>query len=312
MRNLLLTSLSCAALSVSVHGQSVEQEKEWIKEQCGCFSVTFDYSELFPTDTAYRLHAPYHAAAAREWVFVAEESNNTLVLQHLLIVMDTVVIKHWRQDWSYQATDLLTYRGDFQWIRRKLDENQVRGRWTQRVFQVDDSPRYEGSGSWTATPDGAFWESYTDAPLPRREFTKRSDYNVMGRRNRHEIHSTGWTHEQDNKKIIREAGKEDRVLVLEKGYNQYTRRADEDCALAQTWWKEHGDFWNMVRDEWNGYIAANPGLRQVRAEGLPKLWKELDELEKQSEGPSGEKTREEVAALIRKHYEAVPNLASGK
>lgn len=50
-----------------------------------------------------------------------------------------------------------------------------------------------------------YWENKTSSPLPRREYTKRDDYNVMLRGNRHEITDYGWMHEQDNDKMIRQA-----------------------------------------------------------------------------------------------------------
>ena len=57
--------------------------------------------------------------------------------------------------------------------------------------------------AWVHFDDKSYWENITDAPLPRREYTKRDDYNLMRRGNRHEIVHDGWIHEQDNLKIIR-------------------------------------------------------------------------------------------------------------
>ena len=57
-------------------------------------------------------------------------------------------------------------------------------------------------------------ESEADAPLPRREYTKRNDYNVLKRINRHEIKDFGWVHEQDNLKILRENS--DNLLLKKK------------------------------------------------------------------------------------------------
>ena len=96
----------------------------------------------------------------------------------------------------------------------------------------------------------SFWESYADAPLPRREYTKRSDYNVVGRMNRHEITKEGWIHDQYNKKIIRTKGKEDSLLAEEKGINTYVKIEDNRGELAKKWWKENKDFWNEVRTIW--------------------------------------------------------------
>jgi hypothetical protein len=70
-------------------------------------------------------------------------------------------------------------------------------------LQVDDSPRYESIGTWVHVDGRHEWQSKTDSPLPRREFTKRSDYNVLRRGNRIYLTPQGWMFEQDNKKIVR-------------------------------------------------------------------------------------------------------------
>jgi len=89
-----------------------------------------------------------------------------------------MIIKHWRQDWIYENTEFYIYDHDNKWSFLKLPNDNVKGQWTQKVFQVDDSPRYEGSGSWVYVDGKKYWESTTDAPLPRREYTTRSDYNL--------------------------------------------------------------------------------------------------------------------------------------
>ena len=71
-----------------------------------------------------------------------------------------------------------------------------------KVFQVDDGPRYQGSGTWVHVDGKSYWESTTPAPLPRRERDIRN-YNLTIRGNRVEIMDYGWAHIQDNSKIIR-------------------------------------------------------------------------------------------------------------
>lgn len=74
--------------------------------------------------------------------------------------------------------------------------------------------------------------------MPRREYTKRSDYNVTVCSNRHEITANGWIHDQDNDKVIRKTGKKDVLLAQEKGVNEYVKVSDEKCKTAQDWWKK--------------------------------------------------------------------------
>ena len=140
-----------------------------------------------------------------EWVQLVEDEKNKISLQHLLVVGPPggqMVIKHWRQDWLYQNTDLYIYDKNDKWSFVDMDKKDVKGQWTQKVFQVDDSPRYEGTSSWVHVDGKSYWENTTPSPLPRREFSKRSDYNVTLRGNRHEVTNKGWVHDQDNKKIL--------------------------------------------------------------------------------------------------------------
>ncbi|MDG2280715.1 MAG: hypothetical protein P8L42_08830, partial [Flavicella sp.] len=110
---------------------------------------------------------------------------------------------------------------------------------------------------------------------PRREYTKRSDYNVTLRGNRHEITNYGWLHEQDNSKIIRISGKEDVELAKEKGYNTYVRLDDIKCAAAKKWWAENGEKWEVVRNKWNQVYARNTDLNLETKVDNKALYKHL-------------------------------------
>lgn len=194
---MLLTA--SAALAQNPNPQDVSA----IKSQCGCHEVDFRYAETFAPDKAYAFKDRYQTKGT-EWVFVDEETGTPggrpssqpgkTVIQHLLVVGDTVVIKHWREDWLFQNTSLLAFDQNAAWKRATLQPEQVKGQWTQQVFEVDDSPRYEGSATWIHADGRHFWESTVDAPLPRREYTKRHDYNVMRRTNHLEITATGYVH----------------------------------------------------------------------------------------------------------------------
>jgi len=226
-----------------------KQDIEAIKSMCGCHEVDFNFAETFASEKDYEFSDNYHSAGT-EYVFAVEEGEDKIVLQHLLIINDSTVIKHWRQDWLYENNDLFTYHQDNTWQYKALEAKGVDGQWTQKVFQVDDSPRYEASATWVHVDGKHYWEATADAPLPRREITKRKDYNVMTRLNRQEITDYGWLHEQDNGKIIRgENG--DRLLAREKGYNTYTKIDDSNCQPAIDWWTKHGVYWNDVRAVWD-------------------------------------------------------------
>lgn len=238
-----------------------EKDKEAIKSMCGCFEVGFNFSETFSysDDSTYTPSKTKHASAL-EWAELVEDSDGKVVIQHLLIVGEGMIIKHWRQDWLYENTDFYMFNGDNQWVYTEMDSSEVKGQWTQKVYQVDDSPRYEGSSSWVHVDGKSFWENSTDAPLPRREYTQRSDYNVTLRRNRHEITADGWVHDQDNDKIVREEGKEDVLLAQEKGYNTYVKVDDSKCQAAQKWWVDNKAFWEEARKAWAAVYGRGKNL----------------------------------------------------
>ena len=79
--------------------------------------------------------------------------------------------------------------------------------------------------------------------------TKRKDYNLMIRSNRHQITDDGWVHIQDNKKILKN-NNETTLLAEEKGINTYNKVLNKKCSLAESWWHENKDKWTSVRNTW--------------------------------------------------------------
>lgn len=253
-----ITILLCLA-SVIGFSQKKKQKQDIasILDMCGCYNITFNFAETFGADNDYELHDNYRSGGL-EWVFPVSQEDDKIVIQHLLVIGDSMIIKHWRQDWLYENQDLYVYDKDNTWKYKQLPADKVKGQWTQKVFQVDDSPRYEGSASWVHTDGRHYWESNADAPLPRREFSKRSDYNVMVRRNRHEITDYGWLHEQDNQKVVR--GGDDQLLASEKGWNTYKKTDDSECNLAKEWWSTNEKYWADVRTVWDEVFASQKTL----------------------------------------------------
>lgn len=262
MKRLSLLIACSLAFSIGVNAQNKkQQDQKAIKSMCGCYEVSFNFAETFQysKDSTYVPSKVKHDKGL-EWVQVVEDTNDKIMLQHLLIVgskESPYIVKHWRQDWEYQNTDLYEFDHDNKWKYVSLSKNKVAGQWSQKVFQVDDSPRYEGTASWVHVDGKSYWENTTDAPLPRREYTTRSDYNVTTRTNRHEIIANGWIHDQDNNKVIREEGKEDVLLAQEKGYNTYVKVDDNNCKAAQDYWKTNENKWVIVRAKWDEVFARN-------------------------------------------------------
>ncbi len=240
------------------------KDQEAIKKMCGCFEVTFNFSETFnySNDSLYR-PSETKVDKGLEYAVAIVDEDDKISIQHLLQVGrpdQPMIVKHWRQDWLFENTDFYMYNGDNEWLFENKSKEDVEGQWTQKVYQVDDSPRYEGSGTWIHVDGKNYWENTTTAPLPRREYTKRSDYNVTLRGNRQEITKYGWLHDQDNAKIIREAGKEDVVLAKEKGYNTYVKVEDSRCQATIDWWKANQDKWALVRNKWDKVYGRDKDL----------------------------------------------------
>ena len=269
----------CIMLCITNYSQSKKyKDIQSIKSMCGCFEIEFNFAEtfVFSEQEDYQKSKTYKTSAL-EWGQLIIDEKNKISIQHLLIVGSKQfpsIVKHWRQDWIYQNTDLYLYDKNDKWLYVSLDKKDVKGQWTQKVFQVDDSPRYEGSASWVHQDGKSFWENTTPAPLPRREFSKRSDYNVTMRGNRHEITRTGWIHDQDNKKIQKQDDSQF-VLAHEKGYSTYTRVPDSECKAAVEWWDKNGSKWKMVRDKWDIIYSSNKDLTLKPAVDDKKLYSYL-------------------------------------
>lgn len=253
MKNLFTIAFMVFSI-LSYAQKKKKQDISSIKDMCGCYEIKFQFSETFSPDKDYEYHDRY-TAGALEWVFPVEESKDEIILQHLLVINDTMIIKHWRQDWLYENTDFYGFHKDRTWNYSAKTSDEVKGQWTQKVYQVDDSPRYEGSATWVHVDGKHYWENITDAPLPRREFSKRKDYNVMTRKNRQEITEYGWAHEQDNAKVFRENDK-DEILAYEKGMNVYKKVKDSKCQPAVKWWNKNKVYWADVRTVWNELFAT--------------------------------------------------------
>ncbi|MFN4147456.1 MAG: DUF6607 family protein [Runella sp.] len=268
-----------------------------IKGQCGCHEVDFRYAETFSPQKDYPF-AERYTAKGLEYVFVDEETPNKLVLVHLLVINDKTVIKHWREDWEYEATNLLSYQKNKDWKTVQLPKSQIKGQWTQRVFEVDDSPRYEGSASWIHKDGKHLWANITDAPLPRREYTKRSDYQVLRRFNRIHVTDKGYLHEQDNDKIVKDESGE-RLLAQEKGYNDYVRVDESKCETAKRWWAKNRGFWVEVRNVWSELIAQNKGI-SLKTEKVDDkhLGQVLEGLSYRSDKPA---TKQDIREAILKY-----------
>lgn len=236
-----------------------ERDRRAILAMAGDFRVGFQFVETMGFSAPYTPAAPYFSWAT-ERVDVLEDRGDFISLQHTMVmyfkqpdgsVGEPMVMKHWRQDWTYQDTDLHVFEGGDTWQRRTLDPQAAKGTWSQAVFHVDDSPRYEAVGRWQHGRDYAAWYSDTGLrPLPRREHSVRSDYDVLEGDHRLTITPQGWVHEQSNRKVKQAPAGAARYVAAETGLNRYERISAPSLADADDYWRATGAYWQAVRQIW--------------------------------------------------------------
>ncbi len=251
-----ITGFSLGCLSCIVVFAQPAPDRQIIDKLCGCFEVSFKYAETFAPSADYKFHDREEIGGTAELALPIEVSDKKVVIQHLLIVSPTVIVKHWREEWTYENPVIWVYKGDRTWVKEILPAEEVKGKWTQTVWEVADEPRYQGYSQFVNLDGKIVWQNTTDAPLPRREYTVRSDYNILKRTNRLNIGPDGYLHEQDNQKIVRSQNS-DNLLVEEKGHNNYKKIDEKECDAARKYWEENKEYWTKVRKIWEDYINAN-------------------------------------------------------
>lgn len=247
---------------------AIERDRRAILAMAGTFRVGFDFLEVTGFAPSDKAQAPYQSWAT-EKVYVDQDRPGFISLVHILemrmldkdgAVGEPMVTKHWRQDWSYEPSEIVEYRGRERWQRRKLDAAERRGVWLQSVYQVDESPRYASVGRWQHTASFSSWISGdTWRPLPRREWSVRDDYQVLIGTNRHTVGPTGWLQEENNLKAVlderRQVDPGKPYVGREYGVARYERIRDFDFAAADRYYGRTRAFWDRVRDTWSGAFA---------------------------------------------------------
>lgn len=254
----ILPILFAAALNLSA--APPDADRKAILSMAGTFDVTFSFTEDAALAPGYEIGSKPYTENALEVVVVAEDTPERIILQHLLVVEDSkkktdMVIKHWAQVWKWEDTEMLDYAGSDgidEWGAASVSKEAAEGKWTQLVTSVDDTPRYEGMGIWRHRLGISTWTGTdTRRPLPRREHTKRDDYDYLLGSNTHTIGANGWLHFQDNLKVI-DRGDEPVAIAHETGLNQYVRTESPRAEAAVTWWEDHRGAWDGIREFWLG------------------------------------------------------------
>lgn len=256
--------LGFLALGIAAKAQ---QGKASVEKLCGCYNVTFKYAETFSPNKDYKFHERETTTDAIELALPIVNTNKRIVIQHLLVMGDSMVVKHWREDWTYENREQWNYTAKNTWEKVILPAAEVKGKWTQTVWEVSDAPRYQGAATWQVINGHTIWENTTDAPLPRREYTKRSDYNILNRTNRLVLLPDGYNHVQDNKKVLRKDGK-DIVIAEEKGLNSYVAVPESNCAEGKKYWADYSGYWLQVEDAWTKLLSGKTKIQLTDGKGL--------------------------------------------
>ena len=260
-----------------------ERDRRAILAMAGDYRTSFDFIETVGFIEGYRPRAPYQSWGT-ERVYVVANEPEFVSLQHIIVMhfldadgfeSDAMVVKHWRQDWQYEDTEVHAFQGRGAFLRRALDRASREGRWTQTVYQVDDSPRYEAIGRWIHAPGVSYWKSDDRRrPLPRREFSVRDDYQALYGSHRITITPAGWTQEEDALKLVLDENNRPSssqpYLAREAGLSRYDRVLDYDFSAGDDYWQDTGAFWSRVRRYWDAVYKAESEFRFVKSvEGMP-------------------------------------------
>ncbi len=250
------------ALAQSGRVSGVERDRQSIRAMAGDYRVRFNFQETVPFVSDYTPLEP-KTSGGYESVRVIKDEGDFIQLQHMLVAEhegQNFVIKHWRQDWTYQPRTVLVYERRNYWSVANVSSADRRGAWSQTVWQTDDSPRYGGVGRWDYANGRTIWTSGPTArPLARRDAIRNPPYERYLSINRHALTPTGWVHEQDNEKIGTRNGQLT-AIVHEDGVNTYDHFNEYPVVAADAYWADTAVYWAGVRQAWDDAIERRRGV----------------------------------------------------
>ena len=290
-----------------------EQDRRAILAMSGGYRTSFDFLETVGFTETHKPARPYQSWGT-EFVYVVEDKGDFISLQHILVMYfeanngdkpAPMVMKHWRQDWQYEPAAIVTFKGFDNWQKRTVTSKERSGNWSQSVYQVDDSPRYQAIGSWQHKGNYSSWRSgETWRPLPRREFSVRSDYQVLIGTNKHTITPTGWVQEEDNLKVkLDSIGKltpGTPIVAKEIGLARYEKIIEHDWTPGNDYWEKTGPFWKSVRTTWSELLQNHQTLQldSVKLKNSPMFMTLFGLADQFSGAKSGEEMHAKVKQAI--------------
>ncbi len=298
-----------------------ERDRRAILAMAGEYRVRFDFLEVVTFAPGRARDAPYQSWGT-EKVYVAEDRGSFISLVHVLemqvlgadgTAMPPMVTKHWRQDWQFEPDARVDHLGGHRWQRVPVVAASAAGRWSQTVWQVDESPRYSALGRWDHRPTHSTWLSDdVIRPLPRREWSVRRDYDQLVGSNRHTITATGWLQEENNLKSappvsasahVRAAARRD--LAREYGVARYDRITGFGFTTADAQVTATRAFWERVRDAWTAVFATGE-LVQLRgaSDQLGAFMPLFEAADEQAEGRLSDAEADAVIARVLRELRA--------
>jgi hypothetical protein len=274
VRRAFLAALAILATLASIPSAAAEappaRDRQSILAMAGDYRVRFDMRETTAFQPDYKPLEP-KLSGGHEVVRVIEDRGDFISLQHLLVVEgdggEPMVVKHWRQDWTWEPNEVVVYDSSGRWKVAAVPPAAREGAWSQTVWQTDDSPRYGGVGRWTYDHGVARWDSgETLRPLARRDAIRHPVYTWYVGENRHALTPKGWVHEQDNAKVGLRDG-QPATYVHEVVTNTYDRFDGFEVAVADEYWDRTKGYWAQVRAAWD---------RELRDDGVVRVTEEAD------------------------------------
>ena len=193
-------------------------------------------------------------------------------------------VPEWRDEVSYTLNP-----GEGIEVKLSMEEGQTaRFFWTASGSVVNFDLHGDGSGQniryeqGRAVPEAeavalqSGWPTPTSdiswRPLPRREYTKRSDYNALAVINQHTLTPNGWTHEQFNTKVLRNPDGSQVEIAREFGFNDYIKTTEVDFKPARDYWQATAGYWAKVRQRWDGFLGQAPGVHlKTKLDGMAMI-----------------------------------------
>lgn len=230
----------------------------------GCFLVAKRAVDTFRLQKEYKASLPYnenyHVFIVAEAIGAGKKGTRFQFIEQ----REAEVRKGQTLEWRWQEIEMILFRKPFFWQKVSLNEGITRNTWMLRKYFASGDPNYQCIASWHHSFNHHSWECFTWSPLPERERSQRSQYNVLARGAVYRATHLGWRHEQNNEKVLLEAGRAD-WLAQERVEIDYRKVHPKECRKASTYWRNNKNIWHDVQEQW-ARIFAERGSVQFNSE----------------------------------------------